>query len=134
MKKVLEDVNLETICIGPDGRQVTFEFSDMAQRKKCANLVCGSTYLFRYDNDFTDADEGLPCYLGEVGLEELAGTELQERVRVLGYGFGVDLIPWRPDAKTRTVRIPSVEHAFAVHLEGEIVVDVVCAQVDFARE
>ncbi len=134
MKKVLEDVNLETICISSDGRQLRFEFSDMAQRKKCANLVCGSTHLFRYANTFTNAEDGLPCYVGEVGLEELAGTELQERLRVLDYGFGVDLTPWRPDAKTRTVQIPFVEHAFAVHMEGAIVVDVVCAQLDFARE
>jgi hypothetical protein len=131
MRKVLEDVNLEAIVISSDGRELTFEFSDMVQRRRCADLVCKSTYLFRYDNAFVEAGDGLPCYVGEVGLEDLGKSELQKRLHTLNYGIGVDVKPWKPDPSTRIARIPLVEHAFVVHIEGAIVIDAVCAQLDF---
>jgi len=82
-------------------------------------LVASELIAFNYHNAFTDDDDALPAYVGEVTWMELRGKESDSALLRMGYGFlghGVKtLVP-----KTR---------CFLIHAEGgEVTLDIICGE------
>lgn len=116
-KRFLNDVNLTEIHYAKDGSSVTFIFLNMSDGAVVGTLTCVGVAFFSCSND---PDCTLPQYVGEVTCTPIANRkDALSLLNKLGYGYsdpsGIELVEVTAEL-------------FHVHLEGGLMIDVVCRE------
>jgi hypothetical protein len=117
----LNDSYLDRIRWADDSPSLTLELTTFPDKRRLdvqLRQVIHVVYSTTLDDEHLEAP---PYWVGEAGVTELTdgGTEVLSRLR---YG-------WRAKSESDEVLTYPGSKLFHVHLEGEIVLDVVCARV-----
>ena len=121
MPERLEDMSLERIILGEDGKSLEFILVDTLDSKKVTRIKCKAIMSFNYRVIFEDDNDGFPVYVGEVNWEKVSGNDI---IRVL---HDVDFPFYRPNGG---VYCPNIETIYVMDIEGgEICVDLICGEL-----
>ena len=121
---LISDANISSIKFSVDGKNIDFEFLDMAIGKPIFLLKCKQVYIFNYYNNF-DEDEGLACYVGEVSVEQFEKDSVEEQFVKSGYNF-IDL--------SSRICIPKVNSFSGINIVGgELSINVICAEYELQK-
>ncbi|KID58108.1 hypothetical protein JF50_05105 [Pseudoalteromonas luteoviolacea] len=117
---LLNDVNLDNIAFGKDGKSVRLSFIDMYEGDSLGELECSSVYSFDYQNCFKD-DDSLAAYVGEVNYKVIHASEVSDYLKNSGYVFSCDEI--------------FSSNLFVIAAEGgEVSLKVICGVASFKGE
>lgn len=117
MEMLLEDVNFDELVIGRDGKTLVLKFIDMNEGNPVSALKCSSVFMLNYQNTF-EVDDGLACYVGEVGYSHVAENEVSEWLRRNNFSFSTSVIGGKNLNDSGLIWL---------HIEGgEVIVDVAC--------
>jgi hypothetical protein len=118
--RLLTDVNLSSIAFATAGSGIDLTFLNMRDGQEAGIISFSGLILFNYH-----APEGaLPEYVGEVNHAVVPSDEVLPLLDRLHYGFTVSL-----GAKAR----PKGSEVHYIHIEGALIVDIVCEVIRFAR-
>jgi hypothetical protein len=121
VERLLDDVNLSTILFARSGLCLTLEFLDMRNGNEAGTLVCSGLVFFAYH---ADPDDLLPQYVGEVNRTEIPHVDAWALLRRLGYRYtGV----------AGEAPFPNQGKLHHIHIEGGIIVEIVCRAAVFTR-
>lgn len=83
---MLEDVNLDRIEIGLDGKAVDFVFTNMVDGQSILTVKCCGVIAIQYQSSFFDGD-GFGIYVGSVSVESVTQEQAQSRLTEMNYQF-----------------------------------------------
>lgn len=114
---LLADVNLSNINFSAGSSRVVLSFLNMSDGGSVGSLICDGVTVFDYR---TLPGNGLPQYVGEVNHALIASNEVPALLDSLRYSF------------SESNGHKSIRHADAVHhvhIEGGVVIEIVCEEV-----
>ncbi|MDO6528191.1 hypothetical protein Q4519_21225 [Motilimonas sp. 1_MG-2023] len=118
-KLIYSDVNLDSIKLLPDGRTIELIFLDMYKGLEIGKITCANVYSFCYQNTFEE-NEGLACYIGEVGYEVIKPDEYATFLELNNYSFL---------GRGGSTYEPKEAELYKLHLEsGDVMLDVICGE------
>ncbi|WP_139281595.1 hypothetical protein [Vibrio aerogenes] len=121
---LLSNVNLDGINFHPDGRTIELEFIDMDEGDSVGTIKCTQVFICHYQNTF-EYDDGFACYVGEVECHEIISEDIVSLLEKHNYGF---------TGNSGGIYKPVEDSLFKLHLEsGEILLDVICGDVEFNK-
>jgi hypothetical protein len=119
--RLLDDVNLSEFFFRNNSGGVEFEFLNMRDGAKIAELLCTGIVIFAYH---ADAESCLPHYVGEVNHALVPPDEEAELLRRLGYRY----------KSPRGLRTPEAVQLHYIYMEGDGLIELVCTEVQFLEE
>lgn len=115
--KLLTDVNLSEIVFPPAGSKVILSFLSTRDGGAVGSLTCTGVVVFTYH---TLPASSLPQYVGEVDHATVSPEEVPTLLERLCYGF---------TGPRGGPAIPGDSQVHHVHIEGGLVIDIVCNDV-----
>jgi hypothetical protein len=122
---LLTDVNFARIGFSDSGRAVTIDFLNMQDGSPCAQLIAEGVVAFNYHNTFTDDEEALPAYVGEVTWREWQREEASSVLLGIGYGFVT---------QGGQTFAPESRYFHISAQGGELAVDLICSKYRLSRQ
>lgn len=115
--ELLTDVNLSEIAFPGVSSKVVLNFLSMGDGRLVGSIVCTGLVVFSYH---TVPGSELPQYVGEVNDTLISAEEVRVLLQRLCYGF---------EKSYERTKIPIADQAHHVHIEGGVVLEIVCTEV-----
>lgn len=117
LEHLLCDVNLSEIIVPAASSKVILHFLNMSDGSAVGTIICSGVVTFTYQAPIGVA---LPAYVGAVTDELVSGDAASTLLQRLRYGF--------KDDRLGEPKVDAGEFHH-VHIEGGIIVEIVCEQV-----